>query len=117
MSKIVDTVVSAGPGSADEARKNLRICSARFVDEALADHPDGPVHSVITRHGTGIDYEVVVGDLDASGGSNGGRVIWSRGVTFGMDDRHVAGGAAFVEIAREQDAVSFWMFTLLESKR
>ena len=84
---------------------------AQFVDKALQDNPDGPIrmHAEISR--AEIVYDVVIGD------PNSARCIWQRTVPFGANDRHVGGGAAFVEAARQQDAVAWAALELLEARR
>jgi hypothetical protein len=44
----------------------------------------------------GLRYSVIRDDVE----------IWSRFVAFGHDERHRAGGAAFVDAAREQDEIA-----------
>jgi hypothetical protein len=84
---------------------------ARFVDEALRDHPDGPVVMVTTRYATEIDYRVVVGD-PSDGDRGRARVVWDRSVSFGATDARVAGGSDFVAATRAQDEVAFMMYAL-----
>lgn len=52
------------------------------------------VHSVTTHNDQYITYEVFVG----------GKRKWIRTVYFKNDKRHRAGGPAFVEAARDQEA-------------
>jgi hypothetical protein len=99
-----------------EAMNVLVRSGAKWVDEALRDNPDGPIVQLITRTKTEIDYEVVVGDPNA-GDRGRARCIWHATVTFGHDDAHCAGGAAFVKTAREQDAVAFAALELMELRR
>lgn len=89
---------------------------AKWVDEALRDNPDGPIAMVIIRTRTEIDYEVVIGDPDA-GDHGRARTIWHATVTFGHDDAHCAGGAAFVTTARMQDEVAFAALEIMEARR
>ena len=96
-----------------EAANVLVRRGAQFVEDALRDNPDGPVRMVIERSRTEIVYTVTIGDPD----DNGARSIWCRTVVFGHDDRHCAGGAAFVEVGREQDEVAFAALELLEDRR
>jgi hypothetical protein len=97
-----------------EAMNILVRAGAKWVDEALRDSPDGPVTMHITRTRTEIEYEVTIGDPDDR---DRGRVIWYREVAFGHDDAHCTGGAAFVAVAREQDAVAFAALELMELRR
>ncbi len=97
-----------------EAMNVLVRSGAKWVDEALRDNPDGPVVMTTVRTRTEIDYEVVVGHSDDR---SKGRCIWTKSVTFGHDDAHCAGGAAFVAAGREQDAVAFAALELLEARR
>lgn len=89
---------------------------AKWVDEALRDNPDGPIVMLITRTRTEIDYEVVIGAVDA-GDRCRARTIWHDSVTFGHDDAHCAGGSAFVAVARAQDEVAFAALELMELRR
>lgn len=98
-----------------EAMNVLVRSGAKWVDEALRDNPDGPVMMTTVRTRTEIEYEVIVGILDDC--CTKARCIWSKTVAFGHDDRHHAGGAAFVEVSREQDAVAFAALELLEGRR
>ena len=87
---------------------------AQFVDDANRDNPDGPVTMRTEISRTEVVYEVVVGDrMD----SRGARCIWHRVVSFGESRRHCAGGAAFVEAARAQEAVAWAALDLLEARR
>jgi hypothetical protein len=112
MTTIIETLAgsSAEPGA---ARNLLVQAGAQFVAEALRDNPDGPVQTITTIGRVEICYEVVIGD--SSDGDHGrARTIWHRTVTFGHTDRTVAGGAAFVETARLQDAVAGAALVLVE---
>ncbi|HET9893257.1 MAG TPA: hypothetical protein VFQ42_22455 [Mycobacterium sp.] len=100
-----------------EASNLLVRKGAQFVEEALRDNPDGPVKMVIDISRTEINYDVVIGDPEDSMSPRGARTIWHKTVYFGSSDRHCAGGAAFVEASREQDAVAFAALELLESRR
>jgi hypothetical protein len=105
---------SRGDGEARAANILVR-AGAQFVDDAIRDNPDGPLamHTEITR--TEVVYEVIVGyPVDDTGST---RYIWRRVVTFGATDRTVAGGAAFVEAARTQEAVAWAALELLEARR
>ena len=115
MTTITKTPSTSSRG-ADEARAaNILVrFGAQFVDEALARNPDGPVrmHTELSR--TDVFYDVTIGDP-----SDGmpARCIWQRIVVFGHTDRTVAGGAAFVEAARLQEAVAWAALDLLEARR
>lgn len=85
---------------------------AQFVEQALADNPEGPVAMITTIEQTETIYDVVIGDVDA-GDHGRARMIWRKRVTFGQTDATVAGGRAFVEAARSQDAVARAVVTLL----
>lgn len=95
-----------------EARRILTIHRAQFVDEALADNPDGPVRMIITRTRAEIDYEVVIGHDEGKA-----RAVWCKSVTFDFTDRTAAGGYDFVQAAREQDEVGLAMLELVEQRR
>lgn len=109
---ILETLHGNSDVSLRQATSRLLSSGCRFVDEALRDNPTGPVQMITGIDHTEITYEVVVGDLDA-GDRGKARTVWHRTVTFGHDDRHHAGGAAFVEAAREQDAVAWALVTLI----
>ena len=87
---------------------------AKWVEEALRDNPDGPIVQHTTRTKTEIEYEVTIGLLDDR---SRGRLIWHKTVAFGHDAAHHAGGYAFVEASREQDAISFAVLELMELRR
>lgn len=87
---------------------------AKWVDEAISDNPDGPIVQHTTRTKTEIEYEVTIGYLDDR---SRGRLIWHKTVAFGHDDSHCAGGRAFVEVGREQDAVAFAALELMALRR
>ena len=90
---------------------------AQFVDDALQDNPDGPIrmHAEISR--TEIVYDVVIGSPSTDGAPSSARCIWQRSVKFGANGRHVAGGAAFVEAARQQEAIAWATHELLGARR
>lgn len=66
--------------------------------------------TLVERDEHGIDYEVRVslGSLTKGAYEEGeGQVtVWSRRVEFGKTAARSAGGGAFVEAAREQDAIA-----------
>lgn len=103
--------------TADRATNILVSNGARFVNEALADNPDGPVQMITDVSRLEVSYEVVVGDPTDSMSTKCARTIWHRIVPFGASDRHVAGGAAFVEAARSQESVAWAALELMESRR
>jgi hypothetical protein len=111
--------LSPPPRGSDEARvANILVrAGAQFVDEALVDNPDGPVqmHTELSR--TDVTYDVTIGDPSDSMSPRTARCIWHRTVNFGATDRHCAGGAAFVEVARQQEAVAWDALDLLEARR
>ena len=84
--------------------------------EALRDNPDGPVRMGIERSRTEIVYDIIVGD-PLAGDLGKARIVWQNTIRFGSTDRHCAGGAAFVEAGREQDAIAFAILEILESRR
>lgn len=84
---------------------------AQFVELGLSDNPDGPIREITTRTKTEIDYEVIIG---YDGDRDRGRAVWYKTVPFGASDRHCAGGAAFVEAARQQAEVAFDLLELME---
>lgn len=118
MSEIIETLIPPGRGDGVARASNILVqAGAQFVEDALRDNPDGPVqmHTEVSR--TDVTYDVVIGDPSDSMSTRGARCIWRRVVTFGHTDRHVAGGAAFVEAARMQDAVAWAALDLLEARR
>jgi hypothetical protein len=90
---------------------------AQFADGAIRDNSDGPVrmHTVVSR--LDVTYDVLIGEAGDPGCVDSARCIWHRVVTFGATDRTVAGGAAFVEAARTQEAVAWAALDLLEARR
>lgn len=69
------------------------------------------VQMLTTIDDTEIVYEVIDGDCQ-NGDFSGARGVWEKTVRFGATDATVAGGHAFVEAAREQEAVAMrlrWM--------
>ena len=58
---------------------------------------------VITIDDCDITYDVIDGDL-ATADMGGAHTLWTKTVAFGQTDATVAGGYAFVEAAREQEA-------------
>ena len=90
---------------------------AQFVDDALRDNPDGPIrmHTEFSR--AEIIYGVVIGAPSSDGTPSSARCIWQRSVVFGANARHVAGGAAFVEAARQQETIAWAAHELLEARR
>jgi hypothetical protein len=107
------------PHGNDEVRAaNILVrAGAQFVDEALIDNPDGPVqtHTALSR--TDVRYDVTIGDPSDRITPRTARCIWHRVVTFGHTDRTVAGGTAFVEAARMQEAVAWAALDLMEARR
>lgn len=101
--------ISVDPG---RARNLLVKAGAQFVEAAISRNPDGPVQMITELTRTDVTYDVVIGEPN-----DGGRMIWHAVVTFGADDRHHAGGAAFVQAARTQEAVAQAALTLLEASR
>jgi hypothetical protein len=103
----------------DEARAaNILVrAGAQFVDDGIRDNPDGPVqmHTELSR--IDVSYDVTIGDPSDSMSPRTARCIWHRVVVFGHTDRTVAGGAAFVEAARTQEAVAWAALDLLEARR
>lgn len=93
------------------AKQALITAGAKNVGLALGAYPHGPVTEVTSRSATGVDYEVRVGTDRASS-----MAVWSTTVLFGQDDRHCAGGHAFVEAARTQARVAFAIVALLENR-
>lgn len=55
-------------------------------------------------------YEVIVGTPIHDADRGDVRTAWSKTVAFGATDRTVAGGMAFREAAREQEAVAWELF-------
>jgi len=110
--------LSPPPHGNDEARAtNILVrAGAQFVDKALVDNPDGPVQMHTTLSRTDVTYDVTIGDPSDSMRRTA-RCIWHRVVVFGHTDRTVAGGAAFVEAARMQEAVAWAALDLLEARR
>lgn len=68
------------------------------------------VVSRIERRSDGIIYEVLLQNEDAAIGNDIGEgrevTVWRREILFGAVDARSAGGYAFREAAREQDAVA-----------
>lgn len=114
--KIKETLHGEGPGY-ESALSILKQHGARFVDETIADNPNGPVRMETDVSRTEVVYEVVIGDPSDSMSTRSARTIWHRIVPFGASDRHVAGGAAFVEAARAQQDVAWAALEILESRR
>lgn len=115
---IVERLSAPGRGDDSVRAANILVrCGAQFVDEALRDNPDGPVqmHTEISR--ADVTYSVCVGDPSDSMSPRSARCIWHRVVVFGHTDRTVAGGAAFVEAARTQEAVAWAALDLMEARR
>ncbi len=111
---LVETLVPGSAADPHAAMNQLVRAGAQFVEAALADNPNGPVSMTTTIDRTETTYEVHIGfDDDRSRG----RTIWHRTVYFGSTDRHCAGGGAFVEAARLQEAVAWAALTLLENRR
>lgn len=111
---LTETPRPPGPGTDPARAANILVrAGAQFVDDAIRDNPDGPVqmHTEISR--TDVTYDVTIGDPSDSMSPRSARVIWHRVVTFGHTDRTVAGGAAFVEVARMQEAVAWAALDLL----
>lgn len=119
MTTTITEQLSPPPRGDDEARAaNILVrAGAQFVDEGIRDNPDGPVqmHTEISR--TDVSYDVTIGDPSDSMSPRTARCIWHRVVVFGHTDRTVAGGAAFVEAARMQEAVAWAALDLLEARR
>jgi hypothetical protein len=107
------------PRISDEARAaNILVrAGAQFIDDALRDNPAGPIrmHAEISR--TEIVYGVVIGAPSTDGTPSSARCIWHRSVKFGANGRHVAGGAAFVEAARQQETIAWAAYELLGARR
>lgn len=115
---ITEQLRPPGRGDTEAHVSNILVrAGAQFVDDALRDNPDGPVqmHTEISR--TEVAYSVTVGDPSDSMSPRTPRVIWHRTVVFGHTDRTVAGGAAFVEAARMQEAVAWAALDLMEARR
>lgn len=118
MTKISEQLSPPPRGNSEARAANILVrAGAQFVDEAIADNPDGPVqmHTELSR--TEVSYGVAIGDSSDSMTPRTDRFIWYRVVTFGHTDRTVAGGAAFVEVARMQEAVAWAALDLLEARR
>lgn len=65
----------------------------------------------VERSDTSVIYDiaVVLRSMAANSGyeaDDDRKYLWHHEVHFGADDRHHAGGAAFVEAAREQDEIA-----------
>jgi hypothetical protein len=78
------------------------------VEMALAIHDDvATVRTITTRDDTGVDYEIRCGLRSAGDHAyeegEGECVVWTGRVDFGQTDATVAGGAAFLLEAREQE--------------
>jgi hypothetical protein len=99
------------------ALKVMKEHGARFVDESIAANPNGPILMVSDVSRCEVSYEVVVGLPSDSMSVEGARSIWHRIVPFGASDRHCAGGAAFVEAARAQEAVAWAALEIMEARR
>ncbi len=115
MTKISEQLSPPPRGDGEARAANILVrAGAQFVDEAIADTPAGPVqmHTELSR--TEVSYDDTIGDI--SDGMTA-RYIWHRVVVFGHTDRTVAGGAAFVEVARMQEAVAWAALDLLEARR
>jgi len=116
--KIAERLRPPGIGEDPARATNLLVrAGAQFVDEALVDHPDGPVQMRTEISRTDVRYEVTIGDPSDRTGPRAARCIWHRVVVFGHTDRTVAGGAAFVEAARVQESVAWAALDLLEARR
>lgn len=115
--RLIETLQPPAPptdGPADRAAAILRQHGCKWVLEAIADNPDGPVTMSTDISKQAVEYEVCIGgpsDRDK------GRIIWHKTVWFGATDAHCAGGAAFVAAAREQEHVAWAALELLESAR
>jgi hypothetical protein len=116
MSTIIETLTHGASMTEREATNILVSSGAQFVEVAIRDEPDGPVVMLTDISRIEVVYEVVIGDT-AAGDRGKARTIWRRAVTFGATDRTVAGGASFVEAAREQERVAWAALDLLESRR
>lgn len=119
METIIETVHGVrGTGTAlENALTIMKQHGAKFVDEAIAAHPDGPVQMITEVSRCEVSYEVVVGDPSDSMSPRSARVIWHRLVPFGASDRHCAGGGAFVEMARAQADIAWAALEVLEARR
>ncbi len=81
-------------------------------EKRVIDNEEWPVTTEIVRDVDCVTYHVVVGDADNGAGYG----LWTKVVEFGRSHRFRAGGAAFVEAAREQEEVAQAIVTYLESK-
>lgn len=95
-----------------EAKQALITAGAANVGLAIGTYPHGPVTEFTSRSATGVDYEVRIGPTRYTRGM----AVWSTSVLFGQDDRHTAGGQAFVEAARTQARVAFAIVALIENR-
>ena len=74
--------------------------------------PQMPVTAITSREDTGVAYAVRVSYDNPSAFEEGESevLVWSEFVFFGQTDATVAGGAAFVRAAREQERiVDLWV--------
>lgn len=117
MTMITEQLSPPPRGNEVHAANILVRAGAQFVDGALINNPDGPVqmHTEISR--TDVRYDVTIGDSSNHMTPRTARCIWHRVVTFGHTDRTVAGGTAFIEAARMQEAVAWAALDLLEARR
>jgi hypothetical protein len=69
--------------------------------------PELPVVMETTIERDGVLYAVTVFEQDVPCiDGEAGIEVWRREVFFGSDDRHCAGGYAFIEAAREQQRIA-----------
>jgi hypothetical protein len=118
MSSITENLRAPGHSQDKAQVTNILVrAGAQFVDDAIRDNPDGPVTRRTEISRAKITYEMMIGCPGNSLSPRAARYIWRRAVTFGRTNQHCAGGTAFIETARQQEAVAWVALDLLEARQ